>query len=320
MKQRAERRTSDLTLAGFFVCVGLILPFAVAHAFGIPGTVLLPMHIPVLLCGLLCGPRYGALCGVLVPVLSSVLTGMPPAYPMLPIMTAELLAYGLTGGLAYRKLKLPIYPSLLIAMAAGRVIYGLTFSALLMMNRGPFRALSVFSAVVTGLPGILIQLVIIPVIIKAYQKHEGAQKDMETVLNKAKTLLSGGSASCVIIRNGEIIHEDLGRGVSPLIRIYEHSPEKLKDAFVVDKIIGKAAAMILTCGGAKAAYGEIMSVAAKEYLEKHRISISYGICVDVISNRDGNGICPIEKSVMDVDDPKEGYMVLLETVIKMQSA
>ena len=83
-------KNQKLAITGLLLAIGIILPFATAHGIGIPGTVLLPMHIPVLLCGLLCGPAYGSGLGLVLPILNSLLTGMPVLYPMAPIMTAEL--------------------------------------------------------------------------------------------------------------------------------------------------------------------------------------------------------------------------------------
>ena len=70
------------------------------------------------------------------------LTGMPVAYPMLPIMICELVAYGLIAGWAYQKRHFPIYPALLLAMLAGRCAYGAAFAGLLLAATGPLQALS----------------------------------------------------------------------------------------------------------------------------------------------------------------------------------
>jgi niacin transporter len=88
------------------------------------------MHIPVLLCGLICGPLPGAFLGAILPVLNTALTGMPAVYPTLPLMTVELAIYGLVSGFMQTKTPLGnkkwgIYPSLIIAMLAGRAVYGL---------------------------------------------------------------------------------------------------------------------------------------------------------------------------------------------------
>ena len=87
---KLNEKTKKLTLAGMLLALGIILPFATSHGIGVPGNILLPMHIPVYLCGLLCGPLYGALCGLVLPLLNSVLTGMPVIYPMMPLMTVEM--------------------------------------------------------------------------------------------------------------------------------------------------------------------------------------------------------------------------------------
>ena len=119
-----RRKTEKLALAGMLLAVGILLPFSTSHGLGLPGTVLLPMHIPVLLCGLLCGPLYGGAIGALLPILNCVLTGMPAPYPMMPIMAMELLTYGAVSGLLYHKTRLyrlrwGVYPAMLIAQPVG---------------------------------------------------------------------------------------------------------------------------------------------------------------------------------------------------------
>ena len=313
-----------IVLAGVLTALGVLLPFVTAHAFGVPGTVLLPMHLPVLLMGLLCGPQFGAAGGLLIPVISSLLTGMPVAFPMLPIMMGELCTYGLLSGMLYSKLKWPIYPALLTAMAGGRVVYGLIFSVLLLANNGTLKALSVWGALVQGLPGIVVQLMCIPLLLTLIKRnllHEAgdrAPSKPDEAFTQARQLIADGQASCVILRGGQTVTTAKGRGVAPLISLYEEQPEALRGAFVVDKVIGKAAAMILVLGGVERAYGELMSAAAREYLDSHGIPAEYGRCVDMISNRTGNGICPLEQSVMAVDNPAEGYTILNDTLDRLR--
>ncbi len=121
-------QTVKLTISGACVALGVVLPIAF-HSIPNAGSIFLPMHIPVLLCGLLCGPLYGLLCGILAPLISSFVTGMPPM-AILPGMTAELAVYGLISGLLIQKLpvKKPlasIYLSLIAAMVSGRIVSGL---------------------------------------------------------------------------------------------------------------------------------------------------------------------------------------------------
>lgn len=164
-----KNKTQRLTVSGFLVALGIILPYISAHGMGIPGTILLPMHIPVLLCGFLCGQFYGAICGAALPILNCLLTGMPSPFPMLPIMFFELTVYGFVSGLLFCKTplgkkKFGIYVALPIAMICGRVAYAGAFYTL-QLTAGNLKALTVTYAIVTGLPGIVVQLLIIPSII-----------------------------------------------------------------------------------------------------------------------------------------------------------
>lgn len=165
-------RTAKLTIAGACVALGVVLPIAF-HSIPNAGSIFLPMHIPVLLCGLICGPFYGLVCGILAPVISSLTTGMPPMF-ILPGMTAELAVYGLVSGLLIHilpvKKALPrIYISLIIAMVSGRIMSGLLNA--LVIRAGEY-SLQVWltGSFATALPGIVIQLILIPVMVFTLQK------------------------------------------------------------------------------------------------------------------------------------------------------
>ena len=158
-----------------FLALGIILPYALGHGIGIPGTLLLPMHLPVLLCGFICGPAYGLLCGMLLPVLNCMITGMPSLFPMLPIMFCELSVYGLCSGLLFSKsplgrLKFGIYIALPITMICGRLAYAAAFYSILLAV-GELKALTVGAAIIAGLPGILIQLLLIPPIVLMLKRN-----------------------------------------------------------------------------------------------------------------------------------------------------
>ncbi len=159
-----------LTLAAICVAMCYVLPIAF-HAFG-AGSVLSPMHIPVLLCGLLCGGGYGALCGLLGPVLSSVLSGMPPI-TMLVRMVPELMAYGLTAGLCmgWIRTKKPladVYISLAVAMVAGRIVGGIATAIFYSVTSGVYSiALWAASYFVEAVPGIVAHLILVPVLMLA---------------------------------------------------------------------------------------------------------------------------------------------------------
>lgn len=166
----------DLILTAMFIAVGLVLP-QVFHLFGGLGTIFLPMHIPVLLCGFVCGWKYGMICGIITPFLSSIITGMPVMFPIGISMIFELLTYGLLCGLLYNNLKLNVYVSLISAMLAGRVISGFAKMILMGVAGKPY-SLTVFltEAFVTALPGIIIQIILIPLLIISLSKAEKLKK------------------------------------------------------------------------------------------------------------------------------------------------
>lgn len=156
------------------VCMALcvVLPLAF-HAVPNAGSIYLPMHIPVLLCGLICGWAYGLACGVVGPLLSSLLTGMPPA-AVLPAMVIELAVYGIVAGIGMalirsRKITVDLYVSLIIAMLLGRIVAGIS-RALIFAAGSTTMATWATSYFVTSLPGIIIQLILIPAIVIALER------------------------------------------------------------------------------------------------------------------------------------------------------
>lgn len=165
-------KTKNMVLTGILIALGIVLPLAF-HAIPNAGSIFLPMHLPVLFCGLVCGWSYGLLAGIATPLLSSILTGMPPA-PILPGMLVELAVYGLVAGLLIRFVKsrsqtATVFIALIGAMLAGRVLAGLVNA--LIFNLGTYSLQIWLSAFfITALPGIALQLVLIPALIFALRK------------------------------------------------------------------------------------------------------------------------------------------------------
>ena len=170
MKEMTSVKKSIVTAVCIALCV--VLPQAF-HAIPNAGAVYLPMHIPVLLCGLLCGWQYGLLCGLCGPLLSCLFTGMPPV-AKLPYMMIECAVYGCISGIMLKVIKtkhtyLDLYISLLIAMVAGRVVAGIV--KVLMFAPGEYTMTAwVTGSFITSIPGIIIQLVILPSIVVALMK------------------------------------------------------------------------------------------------------------------------------------------------------
>ena len=165
-------KVTKLILTALCLALCLVLPQAF-HTIPNAGAIYLPMHIPILLCGLICGWSYGGICGFIGPLLSSVLTGMPPA-ALLPAMMLECAVYGCMAGLAMKatrtgKVVIDLYISLAGAMIAGRIISGIIKAFIFMPGQYNI-SIWVETSLITGLPGIAIQLIIIPSIIFALMK------------------------------------------------------------------------------------------------------------------------------------------------------
>lgn len=161
-------RIHNITLSALFLALGIIFPM-VFHSVPNGGSIFLPMHIPVLLCGFICGPAFGVLVGVLTPLLSSLLTGMPPLMPIGISMMLELMTYGFFTGLLLKRMN--IFASLLIAMLLGRTVSGLA-NLILLSFMGKAYSISIFlsAAFITALPGILMQIASVPLLVHVMQK------------------------------------------------------------------------------------------------------------------------------------------------------
>lgn len=154
------------------VCAALCLVLPMAfHTVPNAGTIFLPMHIPVLLCGLICGWPYGFVCGLVGPFISS-FTGMPPL-AILPSMMVECAFYGLITGLMMRFIHTryaiaDLYISLITAMLLGRIVAGLAKSLIFSPGTAPFAWVT--TSLVAGIPGICIQLIVMPAVVFALTK------------------------------------------------------------------------------------------------------------------------------------------------------
>jgi len=195
-KRRIE--LTKIILFALFLALGWLLPLLTGQIPEI-GSMLLPMHIPVIIAGFVLGPYYGLLLGFVTPLTRSLLFGMPPIYPTSFAMAFELATYGFVSGFLYnlfaRKLKLnqifSTYLSLIIAMLLGRLVWGLvkTFIGLASSDGFTF-AIFLSGAFITAWPGIVLQIVLIPLIIiilnklKLIDKYLLVADKKESISNK----------------------------------------------------------------------------------------------------------------------------------------
>lgn len=164
-----------LVYASLFLALGMVLPLLTGQIKEI-GDSLLPMHLAVMLCGLICGPCYGGAVGIILPFLRSLLFGMPPLYPNAVWMAVELATYGLVIGWLYAKSiknhTAYIYVCLVASMVSGRVAWGIAKSVLLgIAGKGITIGVLIADGVIDAIPGIILQLLLIPFIMHLITKR-----------------------------------------------------------------------------------------------------------------------------------------------------
>ena len=173
MNTKTRSTTHNLVLAALFLALTFVLPMITGHVPQI-GNMLCPMHFPVLLAGFVLGGPWGLALGFIAPLLRSVLFGMPPMFPTAISMAFELATYGAVAGFLYRKVEhtLPkMYATLVTAMVAGRLVWGAVRFVLAGLTGSSFPFSAFLSgAVLSALPGIIAQLILIPLILAALQK------------------------------------------------------------------------------------------------------------------------------------------------------
>ncbi len=162
-----------LTYAALYLAIAMVLPFITGQIPEI-GAMLCPMHLPALLCGFLCGWPWGLAVGFVAPLLRSAVFGMPVLYPTAIAMAFELAVYGGMSG--WLRARLPrrrgsTYAVLLVSMIAGRLVWGAARVILAGMSGSGFTwAMFLAGAVTDAVPGIILQLVLIPALVTAMER------------------------------------------------------------------------------------------------------------------------------------------------------
>lgn len=171
-----ESSLKKLIFSAFFLAMGFILPMLIGQIPTI-GKALLPMHIPIFLCGMICDCKYGALIGFILPILRSLLFSVPVMYPTAIAVAFEMACYGLTVGLIYgfskKKSIFSIYVSMIIAMILGRIVR--CFAEILLLNlQGNSFIWKTFATgvILNSLPGILLQLIVIPIVMLTLKHYK----------------------------------------------------------------------------------------------------------------------------------------------------
>ena len=172
---KTKNRTKKIVLSALFLALAYLLPFLTGQIPEI-GNMLCPMHLPVLLCGFICGWPWGLAVGFIAPLFRSLILSMPPLLPKAICMAFELAAYGAIAGFMYRRFprkKIFIYLSLLIAMIAGRLVWGAAMFICLGATGGSFTfAFFLTEAITNALPAIVLQVVLVPLLVMIAERQK----------------------------------------------------------------------------------------------------------------------------------------------------
>ena len=128
-------------------------------------------------------------------------------------------------------------------------------------------------------------------------------------LEALKKKLINNNYSIIADINGKE-YTSFDSGIKPVISVINQEKDFFNGAIVVDRVIGKASAILLTMSGARKVHGLLMSKSAVELLKKYNIEYSYDQLVDIIINRKGDDMCPMEKTILNIDDFEQAYVAL----------
>ena len=134
-------------------------------------------------------------------------------------------------------------------------------------------------------------------------------------LTRARLALTDKQATCAVRKEGELFFSQ-EHGIKPLLNWLEE-PDFFRGAVVADRVIGRAAALLLAYGGIRELYAQVISEHAARALEEHQIPFAYGEKVPYIINRAKTGMCPMERRVLEVSDPSAAYEVLKAAAASM---
>lgn len=187
--KKSSIRVRKLCIAAMLLALGWLLPFLTGQNREL-GNILCLMHIPVFMAGLALGPWYGLVLGFITPLSRSLLFGMPSLYPIATCMAFELATYGLLSGILYNLFqkhgkgkKLPkMVLALVSAMLGGRIVWGVAQVLCGLFSQSPFTWNAFLTgAFITAWPGIIMHLILLPVMMLAFEKagilHIEAEKN-----------------------------------------------------------------------------------------------------------------------------------------------
>jgi hypothetical protein len=137
-----------------------------------------------------------------------------------------------------------------------------------------------------------------------------------TDIEKAKEVFCSSKYTCVLCRGDKVLTSER-KGIAPIMELISSGTD-IRGFSAADRIVGKAAALLFVLAGIAGVYAGVLSDGAAAVLEAHGIPYSCGAHAGYIVNRKGDGVCPMEAAVKDIDDPAEAYTVLLAKIVELK--
>lgn len=147
---------------------------------------------------------------------------------------------------------------------------------------------------------------------------QSMDETVQAQLLRAQTTLLETASTFVLI-NGDLTLHSAKRGVAPILDILSEDPRALQGAYIADKVIGRAAALLLVLGGISGLHANLISEHAAIVLDTYGIPFTFGKKVPYIINRDGTDMCPMEKAVLGIDDPKEARNAVVKKIDELRA-
>lgn len=116
-----------------------------------------------------------------------------------------------------------------------------------------------------------------------------------------------------IYKDGKIKYYNQ-RNLKPVFLALGDFNNDFKECFIVDRRISKASAVLFAYGNAKNIRTPLMTKSAGEFLKKHGINYKADEITDSVLDKNSKIKCPLEKTVLNIDDPNTAYNMLKQKV------
>jgi hypothetical protein len=132
----------------------------------------------------------------------------------------------------------------------------------------------------------------------------------------AQNVIANEYVSVVIVDNGKIWRKKKGQGIRPFVEVIEEVGDEIHGSVIGDRILGRASALLCRYSKVRAVYSPQATKTAIALLIMGSVPAQVDKLIPFVKNRDGSGLCPFEKMLENIDEPKKAYNFLKEKVLK----